>query len=1034
MGGIEIISASAGSGKTYRLSTLLREAIERGDVRPEAVVATTFTNKAAAELQERVRARLLQAGCTEQANRLGAARMGTVNAVCGRLLGEFAFELGLRPDLKILEPELATLSLERALSDVVESRELARLAELEQRMPDFQWKPAVQKVLELARTNGIEPAALGASADRSVAEMEQLLGESGDGAAFDAALVGALDAFVVQAEQGADATKATADTVRTARDALVRLRRGQQLPWSDWVKLAALTPGARSRELAVPVREAAAAHDRHPRLRHDLGDAIRIVFSLAARALDAYAAYKRAWGSIDFVDQEVLALQLLRDRELSARLEGEIDLVLVDEFQDSSPLQLAIFLELSRLSRRSVWVGDQKQAIYGFRGTDPALMDAAIAAVLGDREPETLGRSYRSRPELVRLTSDLFVPSFARHGLAERRVRLAPAEDAEPEGLGAVAERWTLAAKNQAARHAEVAACVRQMLADPDARVRDRTTGEARRVRPGDIAVLCCKNDTCTAVAHELAALGIRAVLPRPGLLATHEGQAALAALRLWVDPSDALAMAQLGQITEWAGRPDEWLAAAVATPGAAAFADLPIVRRIRERREQLPLAGAVASLDAALEAAGLRELCLRWGDSEVRQANLDALRAQAAVHEARCAEQGVGCTAASLVTALETLASAGLDQQAFFDSDDAVVLSTWHRAKGLEWPVTVLYELEGMRADDGLGVRVVSESAFDLAAPLAGRWIRFWPHPYHPNQSSAPFHARLEAHPALGPVCEQDERQRLRLFYVGWTRARDRLVLAGATGRLASGMPALIADDRGPLLGEPVGDRAVWAGRDVAIVQRAPMAGAPAPLADEPGAGYVEPGPRAYPPAFVSPSALHVTGRVGEPVAIGGRAPLSGKPDMNHLGEAVHAFLAAMRSCADEGRIALAADVLRRWGVPDALQPADVAQMGESLERWVRARWPDAVWRREWPVLRRLPDGSVLRGTIDLLLETGDGLVVIDHKSFPGDREHALERAKTHAGQLAAYADAVGAATGRPVIGRFVHLPISGWMVPLEA
>jgi ATP-dependent exoDNAse (exonuclease V) beta subunit len=82
------------------------------------------------------------------------------------------------------------------------------------------------------------------------------------------------------------------------------------------------------------------------------------------------------------------------------------------------PLQLAIFLELASLARESVWVGDQKQAIYGFRGTDPALMDAviesltatatdpelirtAVEAVGHSGSIETLSTSYRSRPELV---------------------------------------------------------------------------------------------------------------------------------------------------------------------------------------------------------------------------------------------------------------------------------------------------------------------------------------------------------------------------------------------------------------------------------------------------------------------------------------------------------------------------------------------------------------------------------------------------------------------------------------------------------
>src|SRR6185369_1200995 len=116
MARIEIISASAGSGKTYRLASVLQDAIANGGARPDAVLATTFTNRAAAELKERTRTRLLQAGRVEDAHRLGAARIGTVNAVCGRLVADFSFELGLAPDLRVIDERAAAVALRQAMS------------------------------------------------------------------------------------------------------------------------------------------------------------------------------------------------------------------------------------------------------------------------------------------------------------------------------------------------------------------------------------------------------------------------------------------------------------------------------------------------------------------------------------------------------------------------------------------------------------------------------------------------------------------------------------------------------------------------------------------------------------------------------------------------------------------------------------------------------------------------------------------------------------------------------------------------------
>ena len=87
----------------------------------------------------------------------------------------------------------------------------------------------------------------------------------------------------------------------------------------------------------------------------------------------------------------------------------------------------------------------------------------------------------------------------------------------------------------------------------------------------------------------------------------------------------------------------------------------------------------------------------------------------------------------------------------------------------------------------------------------------------------------------------------------------------------------------------------------------------------------------------------------------------------------------------------------------------------------------------REWPVLRRLPEGTVLRCVADLVLDTEEGLVLFDHKSFPGNREQAAERAAEYAGQLAAYGNALTQATGKPIVDAFIHLPVSGLVVPVS-
>ncbi len=1041
---IEIIAASAGSGKTHRLAEILERELAAGRVRPEGVVAVTFTLKAAAELAERARRFLVERGRADEAHRLGAARIGSVHAVCAGLLQEFAFDLGLSPDQRVLEDVAAATALERARTGVETLARYERLTDLASRLPRLDWREARRRIVDAARENGLDAAALAGCRDRSLAGYLELLEPPLDGAdELERGLAAALEGFLAASPES-DRTRATEKARRRARHALSKLRGGEPLEWDEWARLARFDSevGAGSRRAAAPLAAAAAGYARHPRLRDDLEQAVRLVFDLSADALAAYDGYKRERGAVDFPDQLALALDLLRRTRVRRQLRREIDLVLVDEFQDTSPIQLAIFVELAALARRSVWVGDQKQAIYGFLGADPALMDAVLEAILAGDEPETLSRSWRSRPALVHLTSELFAPAFARLGIPPSRTRLQPVEGAEAPELGPVVERWRLDSRRAGDDAAALAAGVVELLADPGARVRERAGRGSRPVRPGDVAVLCFSNLTCYRVAAHLRRLGVASVLPRAGLLATHEGQLVLAGLARWADPRDPLAAAVLARLGGRPGSEDGWLEAALRGPHGEGFRAAEAVERLDGARRGRPTAGVFEAFDRVLEAVDARRRVAAWGDAGQRLANLDALRALAARYAAaREVEEGAASAAGLVAWLLERQeigqraphrVEALADPQAVLTAGEAVVVSTWHRAKGLEWPITVLFDLEGRRPEGALGVHVEErEDGFDYESPLAGRWIRFWPSPFEPARRHTFLHDRLDGHRLTRALAERQERERLRLLYVGWTRARDRVVLASRErSRLERLLEPLRDGGRAPVA-EPRGETAVWAGLRLAVRQRQPAPAEPPPLAPEAGEVYPAPGPRPRPPAFVRPSALVATAATGPAESLGERVELRGAPDMLIVGEVIHRFFAADRAgLAAADRRQLAAALAATWGLAGAVSAERLVAAADALGAWVERRLPGAVWRREWPLAHRLPDGSVVRGAADLVLELPDGFVLVDHKAFPGSTEQAVERAGGFAGQLAAYAAAFAAATGKRHRGSFIHLPVSALVV----
>ncbi|MGE5199248.1 MAG: UvrD-helicase domain-containing protein, partial [Rhodospirillaceae bacterium] len=959
LGPIHMISASAGTGKTHRLVNDLEDAITapRAPVRPEAVVATTFTVKAAAELRERVRSRLLEKGHVGLAQRLGAARIGTVNAICGHLVTEFAFDLGISPETEVLDEDAADAAFRHALSGLVSTRRddgngavtacseaAAGLMAVAERFRDLDWLEDVKKLAGLARANRITPDGLRACAARSTdGLLTYFEEEAGDAAAIEKALERAIEAFLASP---LDETKTTKGVKASANRALAQLKARRPLMWWTWAKLAADAPAVASKEYYEPVRLAARGVERHPGLRQDLRRAIELVFELAAEALEAYARHKREWGVIDFIDQETMALHLLGRPGVQDILREQIDLVLVDEFQDTSPLQLEIFLALSALSPRSIWVGDQKQAIYGFRGTDPALMDAAVAALLerdGKKALTTLGESWRSRAELVRLTSDVFAPAFEQSGIPQDRVRLEPAKrTAEtPDTLGPVVEGWRLGGKVVGDRATALAVAIRHLLDDPQALVRDIVTNDPRRVQPGDVAVLCRSNVSCARVTAGLEAVGIPAVRPRAGLMKTLEARLALAALQLWVDPRQPLAAAEIGRLLTDPAGGDAWLSRILEKPGEAYLTQFE-VERLAGAAERQPLAGPLAAFDAAMEAAGVGEACLRWGRAEQRLGNLDALRAYVHAYVAACEREGESATVAGLVSYLRGLDDGESDEQATLSGANAVTVSTLHGAKGLEWPVTVLYEIDSSHDPTAFGIHVMSDRGrFDFGDPLGGRWLRYWPDPFSPAGKTA-LHVAVSLGPEHAAAVVRSTRETLRLLYVGWTRARDRVVLAGRPGKIVGDTLGLLADGDGhALITEPEAS-CVWAGRAVEVRIREAAPGEVEKRQPEPGSGYVAAGPRVYPPARVDVSTVSGVGGRGEVEELGSPLIIQPPVDWGALGTAVLAFLGADGPAVErDERLALAAGALERWSVESAIHAGALAGASDTFRAWCERRWP---------------------------------------------------------------------------------------------
>jgi ATP-dependent helicase/nuclease subunit A len=161
-----------------------------------------------------------------------------------------------------------------------------------------------------------------------------------------------------------------------------------------------------------------------------------------------------------------------------------------------------------------------------------------------------------------------------------------------------------------------------------------------------------------------------------------------------------------------------------------------------------------------------------------------------------------------------------------------------------------------------------------------------------------------------------------------------------------------------------------------------------------------------------------------------------AGNQAMNEIGDAVHAFFAAdpiERSAAD--RRIVAERILVVGGFISVARPEDLVTAHDRLREFLAKLYPGAVWHREVPIAGKVTSSAGSRqvtGSIDLLLETKGGWVIVDHKTYPGTDWEVKARAYTP--QLAAYRRVLNAAGAKQVVAQLVHFPIGGRIAELSA
>jgi ATP-dependent helicase/nuclease subunit A len=823
-----LVSAGAGSGKTRVLTARYLHLLKQdATLTTDNILTLTFTRKAALEMRERIGKALGEDEDTpiaafppderhwrdrarRELRKLSRAPIGTIHSFCERILREHALQAGIDPNARLLDDALARTLQEKVLDEVLETawsdpRGRDLIGRLLLDVPQAELRGALLGTYRTARGQGVAPDAIVPLPP--VATVGPL-----------AALHDAVAAMLAVPGKGAWIGKVAAakavyeDTLRP----LLASPPGDEDFWSWYFRVQAavaeLKPSYVTGEAKAcrdAVDEAAKAWMR-ALMDGQAQPYLAALLELLRRFDDAYCDAKDQEGLLDYEDLLLRTRALLEDPAsgVATRFRRRFKHVMVDEFQDTNRLQLAIVEGVRGEQGTLFTVGDVKQSIYRFIGSNVGVFLARQRALQeAGKTVLPLDMNYRSRPEVLQPLNALFAQrwpvtpaalpdGFTFEPLSSPDGNRFAAREIPCIEYAFFAEDGTPA--EQMRRH-EAAWIARRILAltgrtGPALQVLDQPEGEAApRVVDADfshVIVLFRSTSQITTYAEQLRLAGVPVyVVSGRGFFAAREVQDLIHMLRVLENPLDDFSLAvvlrsPLAAISDDAlvaltwGMPNVeeerrdygrlWLhlEQAETLPG---LSDTDRAALLRFRDLVRDLHGAVAAgqpleiIDAILDRTDYAACLLAGPDGEQSYANVQKLREVAADF------QGWGLFNLTdfrrHLTQLQELAPREASAPLDAEKSASVRLMTIHAAKGLEAPVVFL-------ADCGWRHTARAHGHFQ----------------YHPERGlacsvpdpEAQWQESAGAQAIKAEVAAEEEREAERLLYVALTRAKEYLICTG--------------------------------------------------------------------------------------------------------------------------------------------------------------------------------------------------------------------------------------------------------------
>ncbi len=991
MKNITYISAGAGSGKTTRIIEKLVDVLtdKNNPCRPSEIMMTTYTRAAAQEMQERAKKKLLELNIPDKANEMGAAMIGTIHSVCLRFIQKYWYLIGISPDCQQMDENDFNSYVDQSLFDQV-SKEDMILLEKWRKTLDWKnkegnftkpyiafWREWLRTMVNKVRYYHIDD--LAQSREKSIKEITAVFASY----AYNKTEYGQCKTDYVNSIAGNGRLQSRQNYIENYDP----IKENGKI--SDSYKKAPDRYLDVHNEWLLAASKVAFSNDR----KEATINIVDKLFNILIHWREKYQSYKQTHKMLDYNDMEVYFCQLLEKDEVKAEI-GKYKLVLVDEFQDCNPMQIDIFKHISDLVPRSIWVGDPKQAIYGFRGTDTALVQEVSNQIVADEEGCSrayLHTSYRSRDELVKYVNKEFLtifqnaPFYLRDDKKVKEITLSTGRTCKILSPYPSLQSWTVRRRGNSIDFSALAYNIRDLVEVKKTLVEPKDQ-PVRPAQYGDIAILVRKNGTIAKVTKALRKFGVpffvtddndKDAQPIEQLLLMALAQYKLSPKyrpHLRADilhllksvPTQELIEDYLKHISvdldenkkrQYNGR-NEWKT------------EDKLIQRIDQIITDCYANGVYDTLATLVDQLRIYDLVAMWGDFEIRRSNVSRtlLLAKDFDHHCDILKISEPTFAQYAEYMADAQAKTGLDL-----NSPSVKVLTMHKSKGLEWPIVIYYDGDNDFAEDE---KIVEHEFFGIREQRNADdsyWLRVFPC----ITTNSTAYQCLYDEDYFKESKQRVEADETRLRYVAYTRARDILITVNVDQN-----GAVYTPDSTPQTYTLIDtDKTKQKGSDLTYL--------------------------------VNPSKSGITSALkpSEPTKVDSITILKEKNgvSMSTIGTCIHNIYAAYDAEMDEQKsIEMAQKIIDSLNSSKILNAKDVIGAIRSLYIYLTEKYGAATKiGHEVPFSFVRKNGQLLRGEIDLLWYTEDGVVLVDYKNIEGEKANP----EHYASQMEAYREVIESA-----------------------